>query len=86
MTEKEEQIRDGQDAQMVLENPLVINDFNQILNDGSQQWISTKATETDERESLYHQQIAALKFKQVLINTMENGKLLEQEKKESKNG
>jgi hypothetical protein len=38
MTEKEEQIRDGQDAQMVL------------------------------------------------INTMENGKLLEQERKESKNG
>ena len=43
-------------------------------------------TEKDERESLYHQQIAALKFKQVLINTMENGKLLEQERKESKNG
>ena len=79
MTEKEEQIRDGQDAQMVLENPLVINAFNQILNDGYQQWISTKATEKDERESLYHQQIAALKFKQVLINTMENAKLLEQE-------
>ena len=86
MTEKEEQIRDGQDAQMVLENPLVINAFNQILNDGYQQWISAKATEKDERESLYHQQIAALKFKQVLINTMENGKLLEQERKESKNG
>ena len=45
MTEKEEQIRDGQDAQIVLENPLVINAFNQILNDGYQQWISTKATE-----------------------------------------
>ena len=62
MTEKEEQIRDGQDAQMVLENPLVINAFNQILNDGYQQWISTKATDKDERESLYHQQIAAYKF------------------------
>ena len=86
MTEKEEQIRDGQDAQMVLENPLVINAFNQILNDGYQQWISTKATEKDERESLYHQQIAALKFKQVLINTMENGKLLEEERKGDKNG
>ena len=71
---------------MVLENPLVINSFNQILNDRYKQWISTKATEKDERESLYHQQIAALKFKQVLINTMENGKLLEQERKESKNG
>ena len=86
MTEKEEQIRDGQDAQNILENILVINAFNQILNYSYQQQISTKATEKDERESLYHQQIAALKFKQVLINTRENGKLLEQERKESKNG
>ena len=39
------------------------------------------ATEKDEREALYHQQIAALKFKQVLINTIENGKLLEEERK-----
>ncbi len=83
---KKEQIRDGQDAKNILENPLVINAFNQILNEGYQQWISTKATENDEREALYHQQIAALKFKQVLINTMENGKLLEEEEKGKSNG
>ena len=84
-TEKEEQIRDGQNAQVILENPLVVGAFNKILNEGYQQWISTKATEQDEREALYHQQIAALKFKQVLINTIENGKLLEEEgKKEVK--
>tara|TARA_R100001443_G_scaffold22280_2_gene34497 strand:+ start:514 stop:774 length:261 start_codon:yes stop_codon:yes gene_type:complete len=86
MTTKEEQIRDGQDAENILENPLIVNAFNQILNDGYQQWISTKSEDKDIRESLYHQQIAALKFKQVLINTMENGKLLEQERKENKNG
>ena len=83
---KKEQIRDGQDAKNILENPLVINAFNQILNEGYQKWISTKATENDEREALYHQQIAALKFKQVLINTMENGKLLEEEEKGKSNG
>ena len=83
---KDQEIKDGQDAQLILESPLVVNAFNQILNEGYQKWISTKATENDEREALYHQQIAALKFKQVLINTMENGKILEQERKESKNG
>ena len=83
---KKAQIRDGQEAKNILENPLVINAFNQILNEGYQQWISTKATENDEREALYHQQIAALKFKQVLINTMENGKLLEEEEKGKSNG
>ena len=83
---KKEQIRHVQDAKNILENPLVINAFNQILNEGYQQWISTKATENDEREALYHQQIAALKFKQVLINTMENGKLLEEEEKGKSNG
>jgi|TARA_R100000084_G_C4601806_1_gene123623 hypothetical protein len=83
---KEQEINDGREAKTILENPLVINAFNQILNEGYQQWISTKATEKEERESLYHQQIAALKFKQVLVNTMENGKILEQENKEKKNG
>tara|TARA_R100000458_G_C8039544_1_gene91482 strand:- start:125 stop:382 length:258 start_codon:yes stop_codon:yes gene_type:complete len=83
---KDQEIKDGQDAQLILESPLVVNAFNQILNEGYQKWISTKATENDEREALYHQQIAALKFKQVLINTMENGKILEQERKEKKNG
>ena len=83
---KDQEIKDGQDAQLILESPLVVNAFNQILNEGYQKWISTKATENDEREALYHQQVAALKFKQVLINTMENGKILEQERKESKNG
>ena len=79
-TEKEEQIRDGQNAQVILENPLVVGAFNKILNEGYQQWISTKVTDQDEREALYHQQIAALNLNN-LINTMENGKLLEEEVK-----
>ena len=86
MTEKEKQIRDGQDAKMILEHPLVVNCFTQILNSGYQEWISTKADEQDKRETLYHDQLAALKFKQVLINTMENGKLLEEERKGEANG
>jgi|TARA_B100000073_G_C23274524_1_gene387859 hypothetical protein len=82
MTAKDKQIKDGQDAQIILDDPLVIGAFNKILNEGYQQWISTKAIDKDEREALYHQQIAALKFKQVLINTIENGKLLEEERKQ----
>jgi len=86
MTEKDKQIKEGQDAKMLLENPLLVGAFNQILNEGYQQWISTKPEEKEARESLYHGQIAALKFKGVLIKTMENGQLLEQERKEKKHG
>lgn len=81
MATKEQQIHEGQEASMLLDNPVIKNAFNVILNEGYQQWISTKPEEKDARETLYHSQIAALKFKQVLVNTMENGKLLEEERK-----
>ncbi len=81
MATKEKQIQEGQEASMLLDNPVITNAFNVILNEGYQKWISTKPEDKEERESLYHGQIAALKFKQVLVNTMENGKLLEEERK-----
>jgi|TARA_Y100000401_G_scaffold78168_1_gene63788 hypothetical protein len=86
MASKEEDIRDGQQAKELIEHPIMTKAFNVILNEGYQQWISTKPEEKDLRETLYHQQIAALKHKQVLINTMENGKLLEKERQEKANG
>jgi len=86
MVNKNDQIKEGQDAKAILENPVMVNAFNVILNEGYQKWISTKAEDKEERESLYHSQIAALKVKQVLVNTIENGKLLEEERKGDKNG
>jgi hypothetical protein len=83
---KEKDIQEGQEAKNILENPVVVKAFNIILNDTYQQWISTKPEEKDSRENLYHQLVAALKFKQVLLNTMENGKLLEEERKGGNNG
>ena len=70
---KQAQIQAGQDAKLILENPQMVAAFNAVLNNGYQQWISTKPEEKDARETLYHSQVAALKFKQVLINTMEKG-------------
>jgi hypothetical protein len=82
MVDKDKQIQEGQRAKELLENPMVSNALNNILNDGYQSWISTEASDSKARETLYHQQIAALKFKQVLINTIENGVILEQENKQ----
>ena len=65
---------------------IIVARLDVILNEGYQKWISTKPEDKEERESLYHGQIAALKVKQVLVNTMENGKLLEEERKGDKNG
>ena len=74
MTEK--RIRDGQDAQMVFENPLVIKALTNV-----KWWLPTdfdKHNWKDER--IYHQQGAALKFKQV--NKYDGKwKLLEQEER-----
>ena len=84
MADKKDQIKEGQDAKAILENPVMVNAFNVILNEGYQKWITTKSEDKDERESLYHSQIAALKVKQVLVNTIENGKLLEEERKGGK--
>ena len=86
MASKEEDIRDGQQAKELIEHPLMTKAFNVILNEGYQQWISTKPEEKDVRETLWHSQTAALKFKQVLVNTMENGKLLEKERQGKANG
>jgi|TARA_R110000803_G_scaffold33300_4_gene72994 hypothetical protein len=81
MATKQKQIQEGQDASAILDNEVVTNAFNVILNQGYQDWISTKSEDKEARETLYYGQIAALKFKQVLINTIDNGRLLEEERK-----
>tara|TARA_R100001530_G_scaffold102067_1_gene70963 strand:+ start:1356 stop:1610 length:255 start_codon:yes stop_codon:yes gene_type:complete len=84
MTEKDKQIQQGQEAESILSNEVMVNAFNVILNQGYQDWVSTKPEDKEVRETLYHSQLAALKLKQVLINTMENGKILEEERKGGK--
>tara|TARA_R110001592_G_C12782510_1_gene715167 strand:- start:380 stop:637 length:258 start_codon:yes stop_codon:yes gene_type:complete len=79
MVDKEKQIQEGHKAKELLENPMVSNALNNILNEGYQSWISTEASDSKARETLYHQQIAALKFKQVLINTIENGTIISEQ-------
>ena len=56
MTEKEQQIKAGQDAKLLLENPQMVAAFNSVLNNGYQQWISTEIKDTEGREALYHKQ------------------------------
>ena len=50
--EKNQQITEGKHAQELLDNPLLVGAFNQILNDGYQKWISTEASAKEERESI----------------------------------
>ena len=79
--EKEQQIKAGQDAKLLLENPQMVAAFNAVLNNGYQQWISTEIKDTDGRESLYHKQRAILEVKNTLVQTVENGQILEDERK-----
>ena len=78
---KEAAIEAVKQAKLLLEYPLMIAAFNTVLNTGYQQWISTDIKDTEEREALYHKQRAILEVKNSLVQTIENGKLLEEENK-----
>ena len=81
---KESAIKAGQDAKLLLENPQMIAAFNAVLNNGYQQWISTDIKDTEGREALYHKQRAILEVKNTLVQTVENGQILEEERKGGK--
>ena len=81
---KESAIKAGQDAKLLLENPQMVAAFNSVLNNGYQQWISTDIKDTETREALYHKQRAILEVKNTLVQTVENGQILEEERKGGK--
>tara|TARA_R100001510_G_scaffold49819_1_gene48381 strand:- start:1072 stop:1323 length:252 start_codon:yes stop_codon:yes gene_type:complete len=79
MATKEEQLQQAKDAKELLDNPLMVQAFNSILNNGYQQWISTEITDKDTRESLYHKQRAILEVKTDLVKLVENGAIIVKE-------
>jgi len=81
---KQVQIKAGQDAKLLLENPQMMAAFTTVLNNGYQQWISTEIKDTEGREALYHKQRAILEVKNTLVQTVENGQILEEERKGGK--
>tara|TARA_R100000231_G_scaffold125165_1_gene95485 strand:+ start:129 stop:383 length:255 start_codon:yes stop_codon:yes gene_type:complete len=84
MTDKETQIKDGRRAKEILEDPLLIKSYEVIQNDTFQKWIRTDIEETNKREALYHSIRGTLTSQSVLVNTMESGKLAEEELKGGK--
>ena len=84
MADKESAIKEGQEAERLLTNPLLIKSYEVIQNDTFQKWIRTEIGETDKRESLYHSIRGVLTAQNVLVNTMENGKIVENELKGGK--
>jgi len=79
MADKEKEIREGQNAKALLEDPLLIKSYEVIQNDIYQKWIRTEIGDTSEREALYHSLRGVLTAQNVLVNTMENGKIVENE-------
>ena len=54
MADKDNAIREGQEAERLLKDPLLIKSYEVIQNDIFQQWIRTEKMETEKREALYH--------------------------------
>ena len=84
MVDKEKEIREGQNAKALFEDPLLIKSYEVIQNDIFQKWIRTEIVDKDGREALYHSIRGVLTAQNVLVNTMENGKILEEERKGGK--
>tara|TARA_R100001163_G_C5065868_1_gene203964 strand:- start:25 stop:279 length:255 start_codon:yes stop_codon:yes gene_type:complete len=84
MTDKDSAIREGQDAERLLKDPLLIKSYEVIQNDIFQQWIRTDIGENEKRESLYHSLRGVLTAQNVLVNTVENGKIVQEELKGGK--
>ena len=84
MVDKEKEIREGQNAKALLEDPLLIKSYEVIQNDIFQQWIRSDIEEANKREALYHSIRGVLTAQNVLVNTMENGKIVEKELKGGK--
>ena len=84
MADKEKQVKEGQDAKRLLEDPLLIKSYEVIQNDIFQKWIRTDIEESSKRESLYFSLRGVLTAQNVLVNTMENGKIVENELKGGK--
>jgi len=79
MTDKDNAIAEGQDAERLLKDPLLIKSYEVIQNDIFQQWIRTEIGETEKRESLYYSLRGVLTAQNVLVNTVENGKIVSNE-------
>jgi len=84
MVDKEKEIKEGQNAKALLEDPLLIKSYEVIQNDIFQKWLRTEIADTNQREALYHSLRGVLTAQNVLVNTMENGKILEEERKGGK--
>jgi hypothetical protein len=79
MADKDNAIREGQEAERLLKDPLLIKSYEVIQNDIFQQWIRTEIMETEKRESLYHSLRGVLTAQNVLVNTVESGKIVQEE-------
>ena len=84
MVDKDKTIREGQDAERLLKDPLLIKSYEVIQNDTFQQWIRTDIEETVKREALYHSIRGVLTAQNVLVNTVESAKMVEHELKGGK--
>ena len=79
MVDKDKTTKEGQDAERLLKDPLLIKSYEVIQNDTFQQWIRTDIEETGKREALYHSIRGVLTAQNVLVNTVESGKMVEHE-------
>ena len=61
--DKQAQIEAGEQAKLLLENPLLVKAFSEIMNSTYNDWLSTDINDSEGRENLFHRQVAILQVK-----------------------
>ena len=79
MDKKETQIREGKRAQVLLNDPLLKQAFEDLLETYKQEIFNTSFTDDDKRRSLWMAYNMLDKIKGHLITIMESGKLAQKD-------
>lgn len=77
-------IRDGQEAARLLEHPLLVQAFELIEQDITEQWKNSPVRDVDGREKLHLMERLLQRIKAQLRSVVENGQVVEATLQQSK--
>jgi hypothetical protein len=80
----EEELRHAEQARQIIETPIVKDTLDMMERELYEAWLSTPARDPEGRDWIWRQAVVTRKFRDVLLGTMEMGKLAQEKIKQQK--
>lgn len=80
----ETELRRAEQARQVIETPIVKDTLDMMERELYEAWLATPARDQEGRDWIWRQAVVARKFRDILLGTMESGKLAQDRIKEQK--